>query len=98
MADQTPSKTISHARLAIAALLTGSGIAWIDLLMRPRWAASALGPICSHAGLLAPHCPACYAAAALVAAGMAMGVSAMATGLTPAHAVVRTRTGNPTPR
>jgi hypothetical protein len=53
-----------------------AGAAWLGALglwaaaMGPRLAAQfAFGPICSGHGLLALHCPACYAAAALAGAG-----------------------------
>lgn len=56
--------------LGLAALAGGAG--WWVTLMRPILAASTLGPICSHHGLLGPHCPSCYAALALVISGLAV--------------------------
>lgn len=56
--------------LGLAAL--AGGVAWWTALMRPLLAASALGPICSHHGLFGPHCPSCYAALALVVAGLGL--------------------------
>ena len=66
---------------ALGILFAGAGIVWIDQLMRPRWMAAMLGPICGHAGALALHCPACYAAAALIVAGVGLALGAPA--LTP---------------
>lgn len=56
--------------VGLAAL--AGGAAWWTALMRPILAAGALGPICSHHGLLGPHCPSCYAALALVVGGLAL--------------------------
>ena len=47
------------------------GAVWYLVLMRPIGLAAAAGPICGHRGLLITHCPPCYAALALVVAGLA---------------------------
>jgi len=54
----------------------GGGLAWYALLMRPVMAAAALGPICDHGSILAPHCPPCYAALAMAAGGLGLLVLA----------------------
>ena len=46
------------------------GAVWLQWLMGPRWAAMAYGPICSHTALSGLHCPACYAAVAMIATGI----------------------------
>lgn len=74
-------------QLGLAAMAAGLG--WYAVLMRPILAASALGPICSHHGLLGPHCPACYAALGLALAGL--GLSAASRVAVPARASVRAR-------
>jgi hypothetical protein len=56
----------------VAGGLVVGGTAWYAELMSPVWAAEALGPICAHAGALALHCPACYAALAMVGAGLGL--------------------------
>lgn len=55
---------------ALGALLSLAGMAWYAVLMWPIVRAAQLGPICSHAGSLALHCPSCYAALALVGTGL----------------------------
>jgi hypothetical protein len=63
----------SATRLSAGGLaVIGAGVVWYGLLMRPIWAAAAYGPICSHASLLGPHCPSCFAALALIGAGLAL--------------------------
>lgn len=70
----------ANARLrggqAAGVLLIVSGSAWLYMTMHLRLAASALGPICGHSGPFVLHCPACYAAAAMIAAGFAIAVGA----------------------
>ncbi len=58
-------------RLAFSMASMSLGAAWLALLMRPYAAVGLLGSICTHAPMALPHCPACYAAAALIAAGIA---------------------------
>jgi hypothetical protein len=69
------------------AALAGGGAVWWTLLMRPIWAASAYGPICGHASLLGPHCPPCYAALAMFAAGLGL----LSAGAARQRAAVRAR-------
>jgi hypothetical protein len=57
---------------AIGLASFGAGIVWYALLMRPILAAAAYGPVCGHASLFAPHCAPCYAALAMVAAGLGL--------------------------
>jgi len=54
------------------------GGAWYAILMRRIWAAAAYGPICGHAKGIGLHCPACYAALALI--GLGLGLSVLAAG------------------
>jgi len=77
------AKTIALARphdgstrLSAAVLLAGGGAAWLYGLMAPHWVAAALAPVCGHAGALALHCPACYAAMAMIAAGAGLALTA----------------------
>jgi hypothetical protein len=72
-----PSSKIVAARVAGLAC-AGVGVSWYVALMRPLWAAAALSPICGHSGLFAVHCPSCYAAAALVVAGLTVAAAAPA--------------------
>ena len=65
----TPS-TIPAVVFGCGLAAIGAGLAWYAALMRPIWASAALGPICGHGTLLIAHCPACYAALALAAAGV----------------------------
>ena len=58
-------------------LLVVSGAAGLELMMQPRWAASTLGPVCGHGGAFAIHCPACYVAAAMITAGLVLGLGAI---------------------
>ena len=62
----------------VGALLTGSA-GLFAIGMGPRLVSQlSYGPICSgHGSPWAPHCAACYAAAALAAAGLLMGVNAL---------------------
>jgi hypothetical protein len=62
-------------RLALSMASVGFGATWLALLMRPYVPAGQLGPICGHAREALPHCPACYVAAALIAAGVVSGVA-----------------------
>ncbi len=57
---------------SIAAIAAGTG--WLAVLMGPRWEAMAGGALCTHAGLFAGHCPACYVAVALILGGAGLGV------------------------
>ncbi len=70
---------------SIAAIAAGAG--WLLTLLGPRWEAMAGGALCSHAGLFAGRCPACYAAVALILGGAALGV--IDRSRTPARAAVR---------
>ncbi len=54
---------------AVSAVL---GAVWYLVLVRPTALAAIAGPICGHRGLLIAHCPPCYAALALVVAGLAV--------------------------
>lgn len=76
---KSPARPSGAAQVS-AALGSGGALAfgavWYAVLMRPVWAASSLGPICGHQGALLLHCPACYAAMTLMAAGVAgLGLS-----------------------
>ena len=73
LAQHTNPNARLHDRLAASVLLIAAGFAWLYLTMHLRLAASALGPICGHVGLFVLHCPACFAAAAMIAAGVAIG-------------------------
>jgi hypothetical protein len=73
MSRSTRIDSAQVALLGAAASLTAVGGLWYATLMRGLWAAEALGPICRHGGLLAVHCPACYAALAMAAAGVVLG-------------------------
>ena len=66
------------ALAAIGAACALAGAAWYAALMRPLWLAVAAGPICGHRGLLVAHCPPCYAALALVVAGLGAVAAARA--------------------
>ena len=61
---------LEEGLLALACI--GAGAAWLGYLMGPRIAAASLGPICTHGGGVFGHCPGCYAAAALILAGLAL--------------------------
>jgi hypothetical protein len=65
---------------AWSALFLVSALALWGAAMAPRLEAQALfGPICSgHGSAFALHCPACYAAAALAATGVALAVRQVA--------------------
>jgi hypothetical protein len=93
MTQDRASAITPGEKLAAAFVMAASGAAWLDLLMQPRWSVSALGPICGHGALFALHCPSCYAAAALIAAGAGLAVSAMARAqaAAPARAAARPR-------
>lgn len=69
----------TRERNAAAITMTAVGAAWLTWLMGPSLAAlgTALtyGPICSHAALFGAHCPACYAAVALIGMGVALAFS-----------------------
>lgn len=84
-----PSRT-ARARATAAAqapdawsalLFSTGGLLWL-IAMGPRLEAEALfGPICSgHVSLFALHCPACYAGAALAAAGALAAARRLASG------------------
>ena len=66
-------------RNAAAITTIAVGAAWLAWLMGPSFvafgAALTYGPICSHAAPFGAHCPACYAAVALIGLGMALGFS-----------------------
>ncbi|HWA62992.1 MAG TPA: hypothetical protein VG939_16550 [Caulobacteraceae bacterium] len=68
--------------------VAAGGAAWFWTLMSPIWEAARFGPICGHGAALVAHCPSCYAALALVAAGLA---AAAHSALTPQRAPVRVR-------
>jgi len=76
MSRQTRSDPIPLALLGAAASLTALGGVWYMALMRGIWAAEALGPVCRHSGPLALHCPACYAALAMILAGVGLAGAA----------------------
>ena len=63
----------SDARVASIALVAAGG-SWLTVLMAPQWSALRFGPICGHASVTALHCPACYAAASVILAGVGLGV------------------------
>lgn len=70
-------ESIGHLGIrGVGALALVAGATWYVVLMRPIVAAAAYGPICRHGGLLALHCPACYAALALAGLGLAALVAA----------------------
>ena len=58
-------------RTGLGVLAVASGAVWYVSLMQPVLSAARFGPICHHGGSLALHCPACVAALALVAGGLA---------------------------
>ena len=66
------------APIAAALSLAASVGLWLSA-MAPRLASEALfGPICSgHGSALAPHCPACYAAAGFLALAIGFGGASM---------------------
>ncbi len=76
MSRETRSDPVPLALLGAAASLTTIGGVWYAALMRGIWAAEALGPICRHGGPLALHCPACYAALAMILAGVGLAGAA----------------------
>ena len=93
MSLRTPSKPISaFERRAAAFLMAASGIVWLELLMRARWSAEAFGPICAHSGAFALHCPSCYAATAMIAAGVVIAIQTMTRAVAPARAAAPSRT------
>ena len=69
----------TRERNAAAITMIAIGAAWLTWLMGPSLAAfgAALtyGPICSHAAPFGAHCPACYAAIALIGMGMGLAFS-----------------------
>ena len=73
-----PRPGTAQARGSGGVAAAALGMAWYVSLMRPVWAAAALGPICGHHGLLVVHCPACYLAVALMAAGAGLVATARA--------------------
>lgn len=71
--------TLSVDQLATAGLTAfGGGIAWYAVLMRRTAVAAAYGPICGHASLAGLHCPSCYAALSMAAAGLGLLAPALA--------------------
>ena len=77
MAHGTSTAVSPSESLATAVLLVATGAGWLILSMRPASVITAFGPICGHVGLLQPHCASCYAAAVLVALGVALGARAI---------------------
>jgi hypothetical protein len=86
---ESRERRIVRARTAVASasapwiwpvLFLISALALWAAAMAPRLEAQALfGPICSgHGSVFALHCPACYAAAALAAAGVALAARQVA--------------------
>jgi hypothetical protein len=69
-----PALAVARTPWAWSVLLFASGAVLWAQAMAPRLAAEArFGPICSgHGSAFALHCPACYAAAALAALGVAI--------------------------
>jgi hypothetical protein len=78
MVSVPPSFPSQAPGLAAGLAGVAVGLVWYGLLMRGLWAAQAIGPVCHHDGAFATHCPACYAALALVAAGSLAIVRALA--------------------
>lgn len=70
----------------LGALLSLVGAVWYAALMQPVIRAGQLGPICSHAGSLALHCPSCYAALALIGAGLGVMLVSAGSTVLPARA------------
>ena len=76
MSRPTRFDPLPTALLGAAASLTAVGGLWYAALMREIWAAEAFGPVCRHGGgPLALHCPACYAALAMVLAGVVLAAA-----------------------
>ena len=89
MLSATPVPPIAVERL-LGGLAALGGIAWYLLLMRKVLAATALGPVCGHADLLGPHCPACYGALGMAAVGLVLlATSAARREVAPARSVAR---------
>ncbi|MGZ8363039.1 MAG: hypothetical protein ACXW3D_04185 [Caulobacteraceae bacterium] len=61
------------------AAFAGAALLWLAGMGRGVWLTALYGPICGVEGhgLNSPHCPACYAAAALLAVGAGFGVLAL---------------------
>ena len=52
--------------------MLGSAALVLAAMAPPLIAEARFGPICGHGSLFALHCPACYGAAALAIAGVAL--------------------------